>query len=306
MLYEFIEELRFELCKKDVDDMEDVLSYFEEMIKDRMENGEDIESILADLGDPRHIADTLFDDHKEEKVPEKKAEPSAQTATFAGVEKICMETVSYNIDFRLAEGEEVTLEYESDEFSTLKYSLHHGKLEIEQEYEYKGLDSLRALFSRISSKGKKRSYNAVLGIPADIDLDIEIDNVSGDLSFSDLRCGNLDINTVSGDLRFDACGFDEAEIDGVSGDIRISDSVFENEISIEVVSGDLQMDRCGCPDIDIETVSGNVDLLLNEKRSNTSVSISGLHRHTEYKSDGSASLNIDTVSGKVNYSFIED
>ena len=306
MMYEFIEELRFELCKKDVNDMEDVLSYFEEMIKDRMENGEEIEDILADLGDPKRIADTLFGDQVEGKVPEKKAETPAQTASFTGVKKIETETVSYNIDFRLTDGEEVTLEYESDEFSTLKYSLHHEKLHIEQEYAYNGLDSLRALFSRFSSKGKKRPYHATLCIPADIDLDIEIDNVSGDLCFSGLRCGKLDIETVSGDLRFDACAFDEADFENVSGDVRIADTVFENEISIDNVSGDLQMERCGCPSIDIDTVSGNVDLLLNEKRSNTSVSISGLHKNTKYKTDGSATLKVDTVSGKVNCSFIDD
>ena len=92
MMYEFIEELRFELCKKDVNDMEDVLSYFEEMIKDRMENGEEIEDILADLGDPKRIADTLFGDQVEGKVPEKKAETPAQTASFTGVKKIETET----------------------------------------------------------------------------------------------------------------------------------------------------------------------------------------------------------------------
>ncbi len=305
-MYEFIEELRFELCKKDVEDMEDILSYFEEMIRDRMEGGEDIESILADLGDPKLIADSLFEDREESAVSKDKSEISESKTAFADVQKISTETVSYNIDFRLADGEEVVLEYENDEFSTLKYSLHHGKLLIEQEYEYRGLDSLRSLLSRFSSKGKKRSYHATLYIPADIDLDIQIDNVSGDLSFFELRCGKLDIDTVSGDLRFDSCAFDDTEIDGVSGDIAITDTVFENEISIELVSGNLRMDRCGCPDIDIENVSGNIDLLLNEKRSNTSVSISGLRRNKEYKTDGNASLKIETVSGKVNYSFIED
>lgn len=306
MLYEFIEELRFELCKKEIDDIEDVLSYFEEMIKDRMENGEDIEAILADLGDPKHIADSLFGDQSEVREPEKKMESALERMTFTDVKEIITETVSYNFAFKAAHGKEVVLEYDSDEYSTLKSELHHGKLKIEQEFKYNGLDSLRALFSRFSSKGKKRAYTATLYIPTDARLDFDIENVSGDLSFSDLRNGKLDLDNVSGDLRFDFCVFEKADMESVSGDINMSDTAFEREISIDLVSGDLKMDRSSCPEIDIDTVSGDIDLLLNEKRSNTSVSISGLHKNTKYKTDGNASLKIDTVSGKVNYAFIDD
>ena len=306
MLYEFIEELRFELCKKEVEDIENVLSYFEEMIRDRMENGEDIETILADLGEPKFIADSLFGEQNEVKAPERKVESGMHRTTFADVREIKSDTVSYNIGFRHAPDKEVILEYEDDEYSTLEYSLRGRKLHIEQKFKYHGLESLRALFSSFSSKGRKHAYNATLYIPADEDIDIDVDNVSGDFSFSNLKSGKLDLDTVSGDVSFHSSAFTEADIDGVSGDIDLTDTLLVDEVSIDLVSGDLKMNRCVCPKIKIDTVSGDIDLLLNEKRSNTNVSISGLHRNTEYKTGGDASLKIETVSGKVNYSFIED
>ena len=51
MLEKYLEDLRVELDRREVDDREGILQYFEEIINDRIDNGESEEEIIKEIFD---------------------------------------------------------------------------------------------------------------------------------------------------------------------------------------------------------------------------------------------------------------
>ena len=54
MLEKYFEELRKELETRNAKDSQEILSYFEEIVNDHLDNGESEESIIASLGSVEH------------------------------------------------------------------------------------------------------------------------------------------------------------------------------------------------------------------------------------------------------------
>ena len=304
MLNEYLRQLEKQLDNKQIEEKEDILQYIEEMIKDRMEGGEELSAILSSIGEPHELVNELFPDAKEKKVTD---EDERKVREFEDVECIEINNVSYDFHFETTTEDMVTLIYEDSEGTYLDVDYKKGVLRIDQDYPVAGMGGLFASVSKIfSAKGKSLSSDceATLRIPKDVKIRFKIDNVSGDFSFDEIAGEKFQMNNVSGDLCFTDCAFCKAKIESVSGDLEAEDLSVEDKIDITAVSGDLKLERIKAQDIQLETVSGDIDIAVIGREEETDLKISGLRKSTSNHGFGERSLKISTISGDIAYCFI--
>ncbi len=305
MLNEYLVDLAVELEKRGVSDVKDTVQYFEEMMTDRMENGETVEDIIASMGTPKDVVASLYG-YQEEAETKEIPEDSLHVMSFPDVRDIKIENVTYDIDFIPSDGGEVVLEYNDDKYCTLNVSFQHGKLKIGQEYAFKGITALFASLAKIFSDKDNNNagrYKATISLPVDLKPDLDMETVSGDVALNGINIGDFDLDTVSGDVKLSGCSLNDCSLESVSGDFDIRDLTVAKKFDCDLVSGDIRLDRIACEKIDIDSVSGDVDILVDGARVDYDIKVSKVLKDISIKGNRRSCLKVDTVSGDVRFDF---
>jgi hypothetical protein len=156
--------------------------------------------------------------------------------------------------------------------------------------------------------------NFTIRVPAGLLL--KIGTVSGDLAAADLE-GELELSSVSGDVRLDGGRGPRIELETVSGDVELLD-VRAREVSGNTVSGEVTFRGPVLDDgaYDFATTSGNISLGLPERPNATlsAATFSGRfssdlattqptgrrrHRYSATWGSGSARLDVESLSGNI-------
>ena len=280
MLEKYFEELRKELETRNAKDSQEILSYFEEIVNDHLDNGESEESIIASLGSVEQLADSICEKQTtKETIPH---EQHLERRTFSGISKINIDVKAYDVTIEITDEENGWLEYNSSDDMCLDVNISNNKISIEEE------DSstiVNTFFAKIFSL-RDRGFQGYLHIycPKDKMFDLCINTVSGDVKVKDVKC-------------------DEIEFESVSGDMKLQD-VFSRDLNIDTVSGDFNINNLKCDEITIETVSGDVELSVDGNMDDYNIYEESLRKNVSYESKGNKSLEIETVSGDISYRFL--
>lgn len=304
MLNEYLDKLKKQLTLLKVADAEEITDYFAEIIEDRIDNGEDLECVLEKLGDPQTVAEGFMTEgiEKNDAVYDKEN----VELEFYDIRKIDIDTVSYSYEFLPSADDTFRISYEKDDDSSLIVSCDHGRIEIGQKCSEFSLVNVLRRWADRSKNGFSSSYHARIFLPQSYATDLEIDNVSGNLTFRNVCLGDVEIDSVSGRIEMDMTEIESVECDSVSGRIEMSDVKIKEELEIDTTSGNVAIDRILCSEIDIDTVSANVDISILGRKEDADIDISGLSSGESYEGRGNISLSVSTVSGKVRYDFLGD
>ena len=114
-------------------------------------------------------------------------------------------------------------------------------------------------------------------LPEGMRLDsVNIGNVSGNISMTDITADNFKLGTVSGSLTAVSCAFDNTELGGVSGDSALRE--------------------CALRDVVMSTVSGSLDIKAGRLRT---VSLEGVNaRLLLFRADGLESARVSGVNAE--------
>ena len=302
MLNEYLDKLKRQLILLKVADSEEITDYFAEIIEDRIDNGEDLESVLEKLGDPETVARSFMTEGMETK--DAVYDKENVELEFYDIRKIDIDTVSYSYEFLPSADGVFRVSYERDDTTSLNVSCDHGKIEIEQDCSEFTLGNILKRWADRSKNGFTLSYQARIFLPQDSRTDLEIDNVSGNLTFGNVAFGDVEIDNVSGRIEMDMTEFESVECDSVSGHIEMNDVRIDEELEIDTTSGNIAIDRIRCSEIDIDTVSANVDISIMGRKEDADIDIFRLSSGESYEGRGDISLSVSTVSGKVRYDFL--
>ena len=302
MLNEYLYQLRKELELQNVKDAAEITEYFAEIIDDRIDNGEDLETVLEKLGDPKTVADGF----KAERVETVTStdEKEIIEMEFADVRKIDINSVSFCYEFLPSDNGMFRIRYEKDNISSLNVSYKHGKVKIDQDYPEFNLGNILQRWINRSKNGFSSPYQAWIYLPNDPVADMEIDTVSGGLVFKNVVLGETEINSVSGKVEMDTVELDSMDSDCVSGRMQMNDVDIKDSLESECISGNIVIDRIRCRKINIESVSANVDISILGRKEDAKVRISSLRSNESYDGNGNTSLKIEAVSGKIHYVFL--
>ena len=289
---DYLDELRRLLEDRGYEDIDDTLSYFEEMMEDRIDSGESEEEILEEMASPEEVAEELCRDipqkKKEEKGKGRKVFPDAE------IREITVNVVSYSVELIPADGTDCVVEYDQTRFLDLDVSFDGRTLDISQH---------RVLIS-FFNLGKAEKGNIRIHVPGEMIRELEVNTASGDVSVSDMSFHDMDIETVSGDTFLKNVFSEDSSIQTVSGDLS-ADGLESSDLSVSAVSGDVTLRHLAAREIDISTVSGDVELLIEGSKEEYDIDISKLRGSESYEGRGNKELNVSAVSGRVRYSFTE-
>lgn len=134
----------------------------------------------------------------------------------------------------------------------LRYLVKNGKLTIQYTKPFN-------VFQQLFSKSVEKTLN--IYIPANV-TEITVNTVSTETSISNVNPNMLDIENVSGDLSLTNIGNSNAklksiDIDNVSGIITLT-NIYTNSLDAETVSGNINAENITAKTLDIDNVSGKV------------------------------------------------
>lgn len=286
---EFLKELREILTLNNYGDVDEIIEYFKELILDSIENGQSEKEVIETLGSVKEIAYSIIDD--------KKIKINEDTSNV-----INMETISADINIDTYEGNEISVECNSDKFEVKNDNGSIYIKEIKRRFEF-SISKKVDIFIHIPNDYKLNKIN-LSGISSDVELngdffvdELKIKTVSGDIKINKLECGILNITSVSGDVLVNDAKVNDANVVTVSGDIDNA-SIKCNTYYGKTVSGDVEF-------------KGEVDTLkLNTKSGDINACINGLQEdyHVECKESADKkisdkSLLLNSISGDINYCF---
>ena len=221
-----------------------------------------------------------------------------------------------NLDIDWVSGR-IRIEYgKDDKFTAVEKITSTSTTKNAPMYTWLDGDTLRIKFLN-SGRTFFETFSKVLTItvPKDTKFEkINVNSVSADVILLDAEAKNINIDVVSGSLTANGCAAKKLKFNAVSGGLHISDSTFDSvksdsisgvvtyvgntlpaDFDIDTVSGmsvfEIRSENCGFT-LDFNTVSGSktIDLPVVEKDGKT------------VYGDGSANVNINSVSGGINIS----
>ncbi len=280
-----------------------LVSYYAEMIDDRMEEGLSEEAAVADLGDPAELVRDL--------VP---AQPAP-----AGSRQERSETVDALRDVRirvsdtdvtvirapLANGAAAQLRFSEPDRYT--WRMAEDALEIvENESPRRGFFRLKQPTVTLTLSGRLPGALAFEGRGGDLRLDgvelggdLTITSSSGDIDLSDVTCASeIGFSLRSGDLsltRVSAHGALRTE--GLSGDIEAVRLSVDGDLWLKTTSGDITLREVNCGALNLAATSGDIELDRGRALSTAVRTSSGDVRLIELESD--PGLSVETSSGDI-------
>ncbi|MBR4161934.1 MAG: DUF4097 family beta strand repeat protein [Solobacterium sp.] len=301
---EYLAQLRMSLSDYPEDFQNEILSDFEDHFMDGMEQGKSEQEIMDELGtvedvlenirmmhdlpgkDPlrqnlEELSGTLFDalqsvssvvidglnsavtnisENKEDRL-------SSNSGTLSNPAKIAIYAGTSNCDILMRYGTQLSYQFQPV-FSL--FSSKQAELEIQED------NTTEFLVHNGSAK-------LLLTIP-DTVQSIQIQSSSGDCTFRDIACAELDIRTFSGDISAEEIQCDTMTLKASSGDIKIK-RVNASNIALSAKSGDIEAERCH-GDIQADSLSGDIDIKSHEGNHVTAKITSG-------------DLDIDTTATEV-------
>ncbi|MCR4633793.1 MAG: DUF4097 family beta strand repeat-containing protein [Erysipelotrichaceae bacterium] len=299
MLERYLEELRNELDERDAKDSEEILSYFEEIINDHLDNGESEEEIIASLGNAQDLADSICEKRSSER--KKDLAPHMERRNFYDISKVDIEVKSYDVTIEPTKEGHGWLEYDQSDEACLEIGIDGDELSIEEEASGNIIDTF--FVKMFSMAGRNLNEHLHIFLPEDRMVDLDLDDVSGDVKIEGIKCDELDLQTVSGDMKLSSVFARDLQIQTVSGDIEAEDITVIGGLDVESVSGDLNGRNVKCDEISVESVSGDVRLFIDGDKEDYEIREESISRHKVYEGSGSKSLSIETVSGDISCRF---
>ena len=303
MLNNYLERLNKVLSVLEPEERNNIMDFVEEMINDRIEIGQSEQEILESLGEPEEFAKNFIGNEEFKKIENKATQLIDKHLEFENVQKLDIESISYSYVIQSTTGNKLTVDYEDSADSSLNITMRNGTLSIEQ-------DPMNQFdFSNMFRKWSERknifsSSTVTISIPESYNCSLDIENVSGKIEINGIASGKTYIENVSGKITITNTFVEKLDCETVSGSIDISQFSSASTIDIESVSGSIKLQDINCDHITIESVSGSVNASILGNYEDYNIEIEGLFNNKTIDNNGHKSLNIETVSGSINYKFI--
>lgn len=295
----FLKKLREDLENYEVNDIDEIIAYFDEMIEDKKDNGMDEEVIIDSLDSPKEIALVLKGkEAKEEEIREGEYETCDGRVRYA---KEATDLLNISIDIaddeiKVTRGDDDNLyvifeEKENDHYK-IKEKDRGSKLKIEK--------NTPPIFNIFNSK--ERALLELI-LPSGYSGELKIEAVSGNIEVSDLKLRKLKAETVSGDVVIESCDIEDLKVQAVSGDIEVKD-VRAVSLKVDNVSGDSEVD-VKADFIKTESVSGDLIIDIKGEEKDYAIYYDKLMKDYKLRTElkDQKHLKMESVSGAIDYHF---
>lgn len=338
---EYLKRLEKALSGVSKEERERTLSYYSELIDDRVEEGVDELRVVSELESPEAVASRLMAEGVIRKAGPRGGRNTGlivgvSIAVLLLVAIIVVPIVSFmhydrNRDASAqggesdaAQAEEVVKDYpigtkfnfelvqvDLDILPSKDESFHlHYKSDERFQLKIREEGDTVTLWE----KDRKQIVNfgfvetnrkALLYVPADAEAIVDFYSVSGDLSVRDLDLERLAISMVSGNASLvNVSAYEELAVDTTSGDVRMKGCTL-GAIEVNVVSGDMELDNTYFESLSFNSVSGDLEGDLVGSPEDYDVEFDSMSGDNSLRNiqGGSIEISFNSVSGDLDLDF---
>ena len=303
MLNDYLARLKNAL-HNDIEERDEILNFMEEMINDRMENGEKLEDILASLGEPETVAESFLDTTSAKQTAEERPKETVCHYEFHHIHRIDIDSINCSYEFCPFDDDRFLVDIETDGDPGITVRDLDGVLKIDQDPIEGDFRSMFLNWSVSKDLFRRKALIRIV-IPQDNCCDLKIDNVSGSIKGEDITFEKVKIDCVSGPLEFTNARMGSFKSESVSGSVRLQNVTVEKKAEMEIVSGSVRASALRCPDISTETVSGPIDLQIEGRKKDYDIRTEKLFKDEHISGSGDRRLKIESISGRIRYGFSE-
>lgn len=241
---EYIKLLLNELKDMAQTDKEQIRDFFEEMICDRMEQGETQEEILASIGDPVQAAEKLREEYETQSTESREAQVApAESCVLGGIEsescagglkmiRVIADCVSVRTE-RTPERRANVLFHQKEGIEYIEESFKEGIYEVRHRIK-------RRIFPLLGHSFKKE---IIVKIPEDFTGDMEIVTDNGSVAVEQGGVlGKVLVNTTNGKIRLSHIHAEALEAQTSNGNIHAQD-LESSEIRLHTSNAKIQISR---------------------------------------------------------------
>ena len=222
--------------------------------------------------------------------------------TYADAGKYSVGSFTYNaedvntVEINWVGGE---IEIVQSENATLSVTENSDSLDSEEQmHHYIRSGKLIIHYCESGHRGEINSAKKKLRVEIPVGIDVDIDNVSADITAGEMSVGDFELTNVSGNVDFAVItASKDIDIEIVSGTIE-AESIFARAFSVEGVSGDIDVKKISADEIEVQIVSGKTEFALSKSCDVDVSGVSGNVSITLPEGVG-AEVEFDSVSGDI-------
>lgn len=263
---EFLNELKAHLSSIPDDEQNIIIEYFSEIISDKIDDGQNEEQIISELGSPESIAKTIIQDYQENNVqPEKsnkRFEQIEKEYEACNIKSIKVDINNSTVILKQNNNDNIKITYFTNKYCPKKIENIDGNITLEKD-----LTSQKSIMKQIIG-------NFLIWTIHDPKTIIEIPR----------KCTNLklDIHTNNAKALVDNITAKNLNVKTSNGKIHIS-NLNSNEVLLHTSNGGISADNTAVKSFNAKTSNGRIDLIdvnspnkLHIKTSNGAISIKNI------------------------------
>lgn len=267
----FLEDLKKELNNYSIieEEVQDILSDHENMIREAMVDGLKEEDIPTKFGDPKELAKELASSStKIENKTNIDAYNLIKSFEDVELEKALLRTVSDDLTVETHDKNNIEVFMKGIKDST-DYDITYKDSVLKLAYTKKRLGFFMSsnkngtVLVKVPKKLilEEADLSVVSGdcIVSNLNSKLfTISSTSGDAKMNTIRCSKLKAKTVSGDIGIKDLNTGKAQLTTVSGDYKLTNSTIETDLDMNTVSGDYGITDVECEKLFFSSVSGGI------------------------------------------------
>ncbi len=250
---EFISELNEYLDEIEKVEKERIISYYEELIEDKIDDGEYEEEVIQNLGKPKDIAKTVLKETSIKNKTNNYLKEILYDQDVDEIDTIDIDSIEFNI--RIVKSNDYLVRVNYYRSDTYNFDVYKKGRKLKIKYKSNG----NKIF--FGSFFNKTDLELVIEIPENRLDTLKINNVSGKVTLENIALEKkLSISTVSGKVKFINVSAPKISIDAVTANIN-AHKLLADKVSINGVSSKIELLMIGR----FEEYKQHLSQLLNDR-----------------------------------------
>lgn len=322
---EFLKELKSHLSNISGDEQNIIIEYYSEIINDKLDDGQNEEEIISELGSPKKIALTVTKDYYERENQDyrksttinKNFRQAVKEYEYDGINSINIDIMNSDIILKASCNNNIKITYYTNECFPKTIENINGNITLKNVF-FPFKDTLKQIAKNFLYLWKKHNLKTIIEIPVECtnlkfnlhtsNAKIFIQNIkaeklniktsNGKINTSNLYGNEIFLHTSNSNLTIKSTNAETVTAETSNGKITVSDIVNTKFLKLVTLNGSITVNNIYVETLETKTSNGKIHITDIKSQNRLSAKTSnGLINITDILSDN---ISLITSNGKIN------
>jgi DUF4097 and DUF4098 domain-containing protein YvlB len=337
---QFLKELRRLLRALPEDELEQILTYYREMIEDKVESGQTEEEAVGDLGDLRELARKILEDEDfahSGRSGRSEFEYKTYTALSDGIHAVVLSAENKSVEIVPSDSDGILVKYPDDADQVYEFSCADGVFRMRnREMERKTFHFLwHVRYMPAITVQVPRNFAGDLSVQDTNDSvhvsefsnlqSVRLETTNSRVCTENLSARSLELitsngavrlrhvsagekisaRTTNGKISLDGVQSPEAALQTTNSAVHLSEVSVSGRLLAESTNGRISVDDIESPDISLTTTNSGISGTIRGREEDYTVSAhtANAANNLQNRTGGSKKLSAHTINGRISVSF---